>query len=109
MSEPPATGRPVFVARGTYRRRRMVDAAAMLPILGALLFMLPLLWVGAGGGAARTSIVMIYVFAVWTLLVVLSVVITRILGSATDTRREEDEAAEGAPDSAAGSGPDHAG
>lgn len=93
--QPPGT-RPVFVAHATYRHRRMRDAAALLPILGALLFALPLLWLGQNGGAARTSHVMIYVFAVWAGLVILSAVITRILGSGEAPQSATDD--EGAAD-----------
>lgn len=82
-------GYALFVARSTYRQRRMIDAAGLLPILGALLFALPLLWLGDGtpegqggqGAGARTSHVMIYVFVVWGGLTILSAVITRGLHS----------------------------
>lgn len=92
-----STPRPLFVAREAYRRRRMIDAAGLLPILGALLFVLPLLWVGAGGGAPRTSHVMLYLFAVWGGLVVLSALVTRSLGAGS---------AEPAEDHGAGAPPD---
>lgn len=50
---------PLFLARQTYRRRRVADAARLLPVLGgALLFMLPLLGGAAGagdGGGAQTG------------------------------------------------------
>ena len=97
---PPGT-RPVFVARATYRHRRMMDAAALLPIMGALLFALPLLWMGPGGGAARTSHVMIYVFAVWAGLVILSAVVTRKLNAGTAPRSSAggDDSQDGAEES----------
>ncbi|MFX0546993.1 hypothetical protein ACEWPL_015755 [Roseovarius sp. S1116L3] len=84
----------VFVAHGTYRQRRMVDAAGLLPILGAVLFALPLLWLGQAGGAARTSHVMIYVFAVWAGLAILSALITRSLRAAPDTSEDDVPAAD---------------
>jgi hypothetical protein len=63
-------GQPsVFLERESYRRRRLMDAARLLPILGALLFMLPLLWPDPDPGEATNGIAMssamIYVFAVW--------------------------------------------
>lgn len=67
----------------------MIDAAGMLPILGALLFALPRLWVGTEGGAPRTSHVLVYLFAVWALLVMLSALITRSLGAGGDARPGE--------------------
>ena len=62
---PPA----VFLERQSYRRRRLMDAARLLPLLGVLLFLLPLLWraadsTGAMGGVSMSNAI-IYVFAVW--------------------------------------------
>ena len=115
----PAPGYAVFVARSTYRQRRMIDAAGMLPVLGALLFALPLLWPGgqeAGGAAqgimgddmsapdaALTSHVMIYVFVVWAGLVILSALITRGLRARQGAPEDgagalDDPARDGAPD-----------
>ncbi|AHD00574.1 hypothetical protein [Leisingera methylohalidivorans] len=56
--------------RQTYRRRRLMDIARLLPVLGALLLALPLLWPEASTHpAARDGVSMstafIYVFAVW--------------------------------------------
>ncbi|WP_300512833.1 hypothetical protein [Aliiroseovarius sp.] len=60
---------PLFLARQTYRRRRVADAARLLPLLGVLLFMLPLLGAAGAGnggeGTGSTSIGGIYIFAVW--------------------------------------------
>ncbi|MCZ4352979.1 hypothetical protein O4H61_10685 [Roseovarius aestuarii] len=77
MSDPDIP-RPIFVGRRTYRRRRMADAAALLPVLGTLLLLMPLLWAGGQDGA-RTSDVMIYLFCVWGGLGVLSGVVSRYL------------------------------
>lgn len=64
---------PLFLARQTYRRRRVADAARLLPLLGVLLFMLPLLGAaGAGDGGAETgatSVGGMYIFAVWAGLI----------------------------------------
>lgn len=56
--------------RQTYRRRRLMDIARLLPVLGALLLALPLLWPEASAHpAARSGVSMstaiIYIFAVW--------------------------------------------
>lgn len=56
--------------RQTYRRRRLMDIARLLPVLGALLLALPLLWPEASTHpAARDGVSMstaiVYVFAVW--------------------------------------------
>ena len=64
---------PLFLARQTYRRRRVADAARLLPLLGVLLLLLPLLSSGQDGdtGAAgvQTSRGGIYIFLVWAGLI----------------------------------------
>lgn len=66
----------VFLERQSYRRRRLMDAARILPLLGALLFALPLLWPAtvsdgaSGDGGVAMSTAIIYVFSVWTALIV---------------------------------------
>ena len=68
--------RTPFLQKRSYRRRRVADAARMLPIAGAVLLLIPLLLPQAGteaeaaAGAARTSSVGLYVFAVWVGLAV---------------------------------------
>lgn len=58
---------PLFLARAVYRKRRLRDAARLLPIWGFLLLLLPLLWGQfAGKGAGRT---VVFVFCVWALLI----------------------------------------
>ena len=68
---------PVFVERRTYRRRRMADAARMLPLLGGLLFCLPLLW--SVDGPPSTTSSMFYLFSIWVLLCLVSAMISRRL------------------------------
>ncbi|ANP35412.1 hypothetical protein JL2886_00481 [Phaeobacter gallaeciensis] len=68
-----------FVERRTYRRRRLMDIARLLPILGALLFLMPLMWPdpdpypapGSHGGMAMSSAI-IYIFVVWAILIAVS-------------------------------------
>ncbi|MFK7754582.1 MAG: hypothetical protein AB8B51_18790 [Sedimentitalea sp.] len=71
----------VFVERSTYRRRRLMDAARLLPVLGALMFAVPLLWGGAGdaakdgakdGAGITTSDAMLYIFCAWALLIAMA-------------------------------------
>ncbi len=76
--------RPVFVERRTYRRRRMADAAGLLPVFGVALFGIPLLWGGEASQGALTSDVMIYVFGIWVALAVLAAVVSRDLGREGD-------------------------
>ncbi|MGI9395637.1 MAG: hypothetical protein ACR2OY_13385 [Boseongicola sp.] len=66
---------PIFLARQSYRRRRLGDAAKLIPVVGAILLLMPILW----GGAARTSGGLLYIFAVWAILIVLIALISRRL------------------------------
>lgn len=59
--------RPLFLAKRVYRRRRLRDAARLVPVLGIVLLMLPLLWDSDDGSGSDRM--MIYVFAVWALLI----------------------------------------
>ena len=77
---------PVFLQREFYRARRRADAARLLPILGACLFALPLLWRGEGGEVS-TSRAMLYLFGVWALLIIAAGLLSRRLGEP----RERDE------------------
>ena len=58
----------MFLERQSYRRRRVNDAARVLPFIGTLLWMIPLLW-PENGAAVRSSSAIIYLFGVWGLLV----------------------------------------
>ncbi|MFZ7094067.1 hypothetical protein [Primorskyibacter sp. 2E233] len=60
---------PLFVERQTYRRRRIVDAARALPVLGLLLWWVPLLWALPERPHSASGAI-IYIFSVWLGLVV---------------------------------------
>jgi len=62
----------------------MADGARLLPAIGAVLFIVPLLWKGGGDGS-RTAWVMTYVFIVWAGLAAASGVLSRYLASEDDT------------------------
>jgi hypothetical protein len=70
MSGPPKP--PIFLQRQNYRQRRVRDAAKLLPFVGAVLWVLPLSWVEVPDGSQIGSAGLIYVFAVWVLLIVLA-------------------------------------
>jgi len=71
---------PIFLARETYRRRRLIDAMRLLPVLGIGFFMVPML----DAGHRATAPGGIYVFAVWFLLIVAAAVLTRGLARGAD-------------------------
>ena len=61
---------PPFLARKTYRRRRMMDAARLLPLLGIFLFLLPILWQPRLTPEPDTVHGVVYLFGAWTVLVI---------------------------------------
>lgn len=86
--------RPLFVARRTYRYRRMADAARLLPILGGGLFLLPLLWRSgetADAPGMSTVDVMIYLFAAWIFLAGAAGLISRRLPEIEDESPRDPE------------------
>jgi hypothetical protein len=64
-----APRRPLFLGRAGYRARRLRDAARLLPVLGLILVMLPLLWAPAAGMIRATVGDAIYLFVVWVALI----------------------------------------
>jgi hypothetical protein len=80
---------PLFLARASYRRRRLRDAARLLPILGAFLLLLPLLWTPEGK-ISMTSGDMVFFFTVWLLLILAAAAFGRGLRGGGD-RPDEDE------------------
>ncbi|UWQ93309.1 hypothetical protein K3727_07510 [Rhodobacteraceae bacterium M382] len=61
----------LFLEHRSYRRRRLMDVAKLLPILGSVLFLVPLFWLlgGASADPVPTSRAVIYIFVVWALLI----------------------------------------
>lgn len=79
--------RPVFLAPAAYRQRRWRDAARLLPVAGAVLLAVPLLW---GDDPPSGSRAVLYVFAVWALLIVAAAVIGRAVDPADAAPPEDD-------------------
>lgn len=65
------TRRTRFLHRRNYRRRRLADAARLLPIVGVILLLIPLLLDQSDGAqeAVRTSKVALYIFGLWAVLI----------------------------------------
>ncbi len=70
---------PLFLERDDYRRRRIMDAARILPVLGAVLFLLPLLWEPQQTPAPETAAGGLYLFAVWGVLILAAGLLARRL------------------------------
>lgn len=86
MARPPS---PLFLARASYRRRRLRDAARLLPIVGGFLLLLPILWM-PDGRINLTAADIIYFFAVWLLLIVIAAAFARGLRGGDRGEEEED-------------------
>lgn len=77
----------LFLERRSYRRRRLMDAARLLPVLGASLFMIPLLWQDAAVPVAdgevdrgvTTSGAYLYIFLAWGILIACAAAFGHIL------------------------------
>lgn len=66
---------PLFLERGSYRERRLLDAVRLVVVLGALLWIIPVLWPNEGAAQVPMSTALFYVFGVWVVLIVISAVL----------------------------------
>ncbi len=86
---------PLFLARAVYRRRRLRDAARLLPILGLFLLLLPSLWVGPAAvepsGIGRGGSDWVYVFAVWAGLIGLAAALSPGLAAPESSKDADGE------------------
>ncbi len=64
LTTPPT---PVYLARKSYRQRRIRDAARVLPLAGAVLWVLPVMYV-----LPPTSTTGLFIFGIWALLIILA-------------------------------------
>jgi len=79
---PPPRAR-VFLARETYRRRRLIDAIRVLPVVGLLLFFAPL--VGGTGYLRSTATSGVFLFTAWFGLIVAAWGLGRLLARTPGT------------------------
>jgi hypothetical protein len=80
---------PLFLARASYRKRRLRDAARLLPVVGLVLLLLPLLWTPVAE-LRLSSVDALYFFGVWLILIGLAAGLAPGL-SRGDATGEEDE------------------
>ena len=93
MKEPARPRRvPLFLPRPEYRRRRLVDAARLLPVFGGFLLLLPILWAPSATEARDTASDGIYLFVIWAVLVCVAAGLAPGLAKASDA---DDDANDG--------------
>ena len=74
---PPVSKQAAFLAKDTYRLRRMRDLARAVPIIGSILLVMPLLWIEG----THNSAAVVYIFAVWVFLIILSAAISKVVSA----------------------------
>ena len=77
--------KPVFVERKSYRQRRMRDVVRILPVLGIVLWLLPLAWRGEVDMVGNT---LIYIFGVWLVLIVFAAITSQRIAPDPDPEAE---------------------
>ncbi len=82
---------PLFLARAVYRKRRLRDAARLLPVLGLFLLLMPGLWT-ADTASHASGREWVYILAVWAGLIAVAACLAPGL-AASDTGPDEDEKA----------------
>ena len=81
---------PLFLARQSYRRRRLGDAARLIPLLGVVLLLIPVLW----STGSLTSGGIVYIFTAWAVLIAIIGLLSRPLAAAMTDRDKPDEPGE---------------
>jgi hypothetical protein len=81
----PKAKMPVYLARASYRQRRLRDVVRVLPIAGFVAWILPVM----SGRVPATSSVGLYIFAGWLVLILASALITHSLSPDTDTTLDD--------------------
>lgn len=86
---------PVFLERRSYRQRRLMDALRLLPLVGMMLWMVPVLWPVADTGDVppiKMSQAITYVFAVWLALIFATAGLWSRLNDVSSANPSDDDA-----------------
>lgn len=81
---------PVFHEKRAYRIRRLMDAARIAPVIALVLWLVPLVWPQTGDGRISTATALVYVFVVWGGVIVLTFLMSLILGRIEDGESDQD-------------------
>lgn len=68
--------RPLFLERASFRRRRLGDAARVLPMLAALLLLVPVWWIPGRVSFAAGAV---WLFGLWAALILATWMLHRAL------------------------------
>lgn len=79
---------PLFLERETYRRRRLMDAAGLLPFVVVFLFCIPLLWPRGDDGPA-VSVVIFYIFGIWLVMAIVTAIVSMRLRDTTRNLQDD--------------------
>ena len=82
---------PLFLKRQTYRRRRLRDLSRLLPAIGGVFFLLPILWSPGSSAEPNTAGDGIYLFLVWFGLIVVAALLAPSLSAGPDADITEDD------------------
>lgn len=74
----------VFHEKRTYRKRRLMDAAKVMPVLAIFLWCVPLIWPQSGDGAVTSATALVYIFGAWTGLIILTWILSLALRHTMD-------------------------
>ena len=80
--------RPIFLERAAYRRRRLQDAARILPLVTLMALLAPV-WLAPAALSGARGVVALFLF--WTLVILCSAVLHRRLGRHPQTETPPDE------------------
>lgn len=80
----------MFLQRRHYRQRRLRDASRLLPVLGAFLFLLPILWAPSLSEARDTAPDGIYLFVAWAGLIIVARLLAQGLTPDPGEKDEDD-------------------
>ena len=79
---------PLFLARAVYRKRRLRDAARLLPVLGLFLLLVPGLWTDVPT-VPSSGFDWVYILAVWAGLIAIAACLAPGL-AASDAGTDDD-------------------
>lgn len=82
---------PLFLARPSYRRRRLRDAARLLPVFAVLFVILPLLWTPPGSTLRDTAGDVVYFFGIWVAMILCAAAFAPGLSASADQDDETED------------------